>query len=140
MMRCAEPKLWPRIPYPHSGHSARFDALKTAYGGFCCKSPLRLGANDDSVIVMRRIMGDQGQLFYCFRLEEMVPADQLVREIAACSTCLGFTANWGLTTRRSAGHRSMLMIRMLMVGYVVNTVLGFTTRRRSLSPSEIQSG
>jgi len=31
MMRCAEPKLWPRIPYPHSGRSGRFDALKTAY-------------------------------------------------------------------------------------------------------------
>ena len=31
---------------------------------------------------MGRLNGDQGQLFYCFRLEEMVPDDHLVREIA----------------------------------------------------------
>jgi transposase len=32
--------------------------------------------------MMGRLNGDQGQLLYCFRLEEMVPADHLVREIA----------------------------------------------------------
>jgi len=32
--------------------------------------------------MMGRLNRDQGQLFYCFNLEEVVPADHLVRAIA----------------------------------------------------------
>jgi hypothetical protein len=54
--------------------------------------------------MMGRLNGDRGELFYCFRLEEMVPADQLVREIAGV---LDLTWVHGeLTPYYSAGHRS----------------------------------
>jgi hypothetical protein len=33
--------------------------------------------------MMGRLQGDQGQLFYSFRLEEVVPSDHLARAIAA---------------------------------------------------------
>jgi hypothetical protein len=33
--------------------------------------------------MMGRLKGDQGQLFYEFHLDEVVPADHLVREIDA---------------------------------------------------------
>src|SRR5215472_7326014 len=96
---------------------------------FCCKSPLRRRANDDSVIVMRsvrgrammgRLNGDQGQLLYCFRLEEMVPADHLVREIAGVldlSWVHGELAPYYSPLGRPSID-PVLMIRMLIVGYV----------------------
>src|SRR5215471_4643836 len=100
-----------------------------ASGRFCCKSALRRRANDDSVIVMRsvrgrammgRLNGDQGQLFYCFRLEEMVPADHLVREIAGVldlSWVHGELAPYYSPLGRPSIDPE-LMIRMLIVGYV----------------------
>src|SRR5215472_17966272 len=96
---------------------------------FCCKSPLRRRANDDSVIVMRsvrgrammgRLNGDQGELLYCFRLEEMVPADHLVREIAGVldlSWVHGELAPYYSPLGRPSID-PVLMIRMLIVGYV----------------------
>ena len=57
----------------------------------CCKSRLPLTPNNDSVCapygatglaMMRRHKNEQAQLFYSFRLDEVVPDDHLVREIA----------------------------------------------------------
>jgi transposase len=70
--------------------------------------------------MMGRLNGDQGQLLYCFRLEEMVPADHLVREIAGV-----LDLSW--VHGELAPHYSplgrpsidpVLMIRMLIIGYV----------------------
>ena len=56
--------------------------------------------------MMGRLNGNQGQLFYAFCLEEMVPADHLVREIAGVLDLSWVHGELGLTTRRSAGHQS----------------------------------
>ena len=58
---------------------------------FRCKSRLLLAPNTDSVFaprlrglaMMGRLNGDQSQLFYEFHLDEVVPADHLVRQIDA---------------------------------------------------------
>jgi len=70
--------------------------------------------------MMGRLSQDQGQLFYSFNLEEAVPGDHLVREIAAV-----LDLNWvhGELAPHypSIGRPSIdpvLMIRMLIVGYV----------------------
>jgi transposase len=70
--------------------------------------------------MMGRLKRDQGQLFYCFNLEEVVPRDHQVRRIAEV-----FDVSWVHT--ELAPHYSpigrpsidpVLMIRMLIVGYV----------------------
>src|SRR5260370_29229302 len=59
---------------------------------FCCKSPLRRAANNDSILLtqiaagqamMGRLKGEQAQLFYQFELDDAVPEDHLVRKIDA---------------------------------------------------------
>src|SRR5262249_7133974 len=101
---------------------------RSASSRFCCKSPLRGRANDDSVIVMRsvrgrammgRLNGDQGQLLYCFRLEEMVPADHLV-EIAAVLdlSCVHGELAPHYSPLGRPSIDPVLMIRMLIIGYV----------------------
>src|SRR6202049_4674680 len=70
--------------------------------------------------MMGRLNRDQGQLFYSFRLEEVVPDDHLVRDIAGI-----LDLDW--VRAELAPHYSpigrpsidpVLMIRMLIVGYV----------------------
>ena len=70
--------------------------------------------------MMGQLNRDQGQLFYCFNLEEVVPGDHLVRAIAAV-----LDLSW--VRAELAAHYSpmgrpsidpLLMIRMLIVVYV----------------------
>jgi transposase len=70
--------------------------------------------------MMGRLNHDQRQLFYSFNLEEVVPNDHLVRQIAAV-----LDLSWAYSELQSfypkIGRPSIdpvLMIRMLVVGYV----------------------
>jgi Transposase domain (DUF772) len=70
--------------------------------------------------MMGRLNHDQGQLFYSFSLEEAVPADHLVREIAAVLDLAWVRAELA-PYYSSTGRPSIdpeLMIRMLIIGYV----------------------
>ena len=67
-----------------------------------------------------RLNHDQGQLFYSFRLEQVVPEDHLVRKIAAFVD-LAWVRKELAPYYSSTGRPSIdpeLMIRMLIVGYV----------------------
>ena len=70
--------------------------------------------------MMGRLNRDQGQLFYCFDLEEAVPEDHQVRRIAEVLDLSWVRAE--LAPRYSPVGRPsidpVLMIRMLIVGYV----------------------
>ncbi|HKD59189.1 MAG TPA: transposase [Terracidiphilus sp.] len=77
--------------------------------------------------MMGQFNRDQGQLFYCFNLEEVVPGDHLVRAIAAVLDLSWVRAE--LAPHYSPMGRPyspmgrpsidpLLMIRMLIVGYV----------------------
>ena len=70
--------------------------------------------------MMGRLNRDQGQLFYCFDLEEAVPEDHQVRRIAEVLDLSWVRAE--LAPRYSSVGRPsidpVLMIRMLIVGYV----------------------
>jgi transposase len=70
--------------------------------------------------MMGRLDHDQGQLFYSFCLEEAVPDDHLVREIAAVLDLSWVHAelapHYSSTGRPSVDPE--LMIRMLIIGYV----------------------
>src|SRR5262247_3735132 len=70
--------------------------------------------------MMGRLNGDQSQLFYEFRLDDVVPADHLVREIDAVLDLSWVHAELA-PHYPSIGRPSIdpvLMIRMLIVGYV----------------------
>ena len=70
--------------------------------------------------MMGRQRNDQGQLFYSFCLEEVVPDDHQVREIAAVLDLSWVHAELA-PYYPSIGRPSIdpvLMIRMLIVGYV----------------------
>ncbi len=70
--------------------------------------------------MMGRLNHDQGQLFYSFSLEEAVPDDHLVREIAAVLDLAWVRAELA-PYYSSTGRPSIdpeLMIRMLIIGYV----------------------
>jgi transposase len=84
--------------------------------------------------MMGRLRHDQGQLFYSFCLEEVVPSDHRVREIASA-----LDLSW--VHAELAPHYShlgrpsidpVLMIRMLIVGYV------FAVRSERLLCREVQ--
>jgi transposase len=70
--------------------------------------------------MMGRLNHDQGQLFYSFSLEETVPDDHLVREIAAVLDLSWVHAelapHYSHTGRPSIDPQ--LMLRMLILGYV----------------------
>src|SRR5215468_3703020 len=70
--------------------------------------------------MMGRLKQDQGQFFYSFCLDEVVPADHRVREIAGVLDLSWVHAELG--PHYSASGRPsidpVLMIRMLIVGYV----------------------
>jgi transposase len=70
--------------------------------------------------MMGRLNRDQGQLFYCFNLEEAVPEDHQARRIAEVLDLSWVRAE--LAPRYSPIGRPsidpVLMIRMLIVGYV----------------------
>src|SRR6266702_3020757 len=71
-------------------------------------------------VMMGRLSRDQGQLFYAFRLDEVVPADHRVREIAAVLDLSWVHAELA-PYYSPLGRPSIdpvLMIRMLIVGYV----------------------
>jgi transposase len=85
-------------------------------------------------VMMGRLNRDQGQLFYCFRLEEAVPDDHLARGIAAM-----LDLSWARAELApyypSIGRPSIdpvLMIRMLIIGYV------FAVRSERLLCREVQ--
>ena len=70
--------------------------------------------------MMGRLKGDQGQLFYSFRLDEVVPADHPVREIDTVLDLSWVHAELA-PHYPPIGRPSIdpeLMIRMLIVGYV----------------------
>ncbi len=70
--------------------------------------------------MMGRREGNQGQLFYEFRLEDVVPEDHLARKIAAVLDLSWVHAELA-SQYSSIGRPSIdpeLMIRMLIVGYV----------------------
>src|SRR5437660_12041944 len=70
--------------------------------------------------MMGRSGRDQGQLFYSFNLEEVVPDDHLVRAIAGVLDLswvrAELAAHYSHTGRPSIDPE--LMIRMLIIGYV----------------------
>lgn len=70
--------------------------------------------------MMGRLNRDQGQLFYEFRLDEVVPEDHLVRNISAVLDLSWVHAQlapfYSRTGRPSVDP--VLMIRMLIIGYV----------------------
>src|SRR5204862_6836726 len=71
--------------------------------------------------MMGRLNRDQGQLFYSFCLDEVVPADHRVREIAAVLDLSWVNAELA-PYYSPIGRPSIdpvLMIRMLIVGYVL---------------------
>ena len=77
--------------------------------------------------MMGRLNHDQGQLFYSFCLDEVVPSDHRVRDIAAVldlSWVQGELAPYYSNLGRPSID-PVLMIRMLILGYV------FTIRRRT---------
>ena len=70
--------------------------------------------------MMGRLKHDQGQLFYSFCLEDVVPSDHRVREIAAVldlSWVHGELAPYYSNLGRPSID-PVLMIRMLILGYV----------------------
>ena len=70
--------------------------------------------------MMGRLTGGQGQLFYEFHLDDVVPADHLVRRIDAVLD-LGWIHQELAPFYSNTGRPSIdpeLMIRMLLVGYV----------------------
>ena len=70
--------------------------------------------------MMGRLNHDQGELFYSFCLEEVVPDDHLVRKIAAVLD-LSWVHGQLATHYPNNGRPSIdpeLMIRMLIIGYV----------------------
>ena len=71
--------------------------------------------------MMGRLKHDQGQLFYSFCLEDVVPSDHRVREIAAVldlSWVHGELAPYYSNLGRPSID-PVLMIRMLILGYVL---------------------
>jgi transposase len=100
-------------------------------------------ANNDSVLarlerrglaMMGRLKGDQSQLFYSFCLDEVVPPDHRVREIAAVLDLSWVHAELA-PYYPSIGRPSLdpvLMIRMLILGYV------FAIRSERLLCREVQ--
>jgi transposase len=84
--------------------------------------------------MMGRLNHDQAQLFYSFCLEEFVPDDHLIREIAAVLDLSWVDAELA-PYYSSTGRPSIdpvLMIRMLIVGYV------FALRSERLLCREVQ--
>ena len=70
--------------------------------------------------MMARMMGDQSQLFYEFRLDDVVPDDHLVRDISAVLDLSWVHAELAPYYPK-IGRPSIdpvLMIRMLIIGYV----------------------
>jgi hypothetical protein len=55
--------------------------------------------------MMGRLNRDQGQLFYCFNLEEAVPEDHQVRGLRKFWTFRGSMGSWRRTILGSAGLR-----------------------------------
>ena len=84
--------------------------------------------------MMGQLKHEQEQLFYAFRLDEVVPGDHLVREIAAVLDLTWVRAELA-SYYSPLGRPSIdpvLMIRMLIVGYV------FAIRSERLLCREVQ--
>jgi len=90
--------------------------------------------------MMGRHNRDQGQLFYSFDLDAVVPGDHLVREIAAVLD-LTWVYDELAPHYPSIGRPSIdpvLMIRMLIIGYVFAIVRNepCAVRFRSIWPTD----
>src|SRR3989440_9934995 len=110
------------------GHLPRSELCR-----FCCKSRCKSrcwlprgvirSLRCDSLrrrAMMGRLNHDQGQLFYSFSLDEVVPDDHLVRKIAAVLDLSWVRAELAPHYPNN-GRPSIdpeLMIRMLIIGYV----------------------
>jgi hypothetical protein len=57
--------------------------------------------------MMGRLKRDQGQFFYSFCLDEVVPDDHRVREIGGELDLRGCMRSWRAVTRRWAARRSI---------------------------------
>src|ERR1700758_5679287 len=83
------------------------------------EAPRGLAAGDSAM--MGRQDRDQGQLFYEFSLDEMIPTDHLLRRINVFATAVLSDLHQQLKGFYSDIGRSSvdpeLMIRMLLVGY-----------------------
>ena len=100
---------------------------RAAIGRFCCRSRLPGSANGNSLVLRRTSAGASddgtaqsgpGRLFYSFCLDEVVPDDHLVRQIAAV-----LDLSWVHAELRPYYSRigrpsidPVLMIRMLIIG------------------------
>lgn len=94
-----------------SRHFAATQYLGSAFGGLCCKTPW---------LMMGRRQGKQGQFYYSFDLDKVVPPDHLVRHIDGVLD-LGWVHKELAAYYSHTGRRSIdpvLMIRMLIVSYV----------------------
>jgi hypothetical protein len=101
----------------------------SASGRFCCKRELKVFWVSDSVVAMRFATGADhdgaaqsrpGQLFYSFSLDDAVPDDHPVREIAAVLDLSWVHAELA-PYYPQFGRPSIdpvLMIRMLIIGYL----------------------
>jgi hypothetical protein len=65
---------------------------------------IRTAIRGERSMMGRRERG-QGQFFYAFDLDKVVPADHLVREIDAFSILIGCTRSLRPTTRTQVGLR-----------------------------------
>src|SRR6516165_9036845 len=88
--------------------------------------------------MMGRLNHDQEQFFYSFRLDEAVPGDHPVREIAAVLDLSWVHSELARYYSR-LGRPSIdpaLMIRMLIVGYVFGIRSESATQERSSNMQE----
>src|SRR3984885_12745194 len=116
-------RMWPRALILDCPLNGRYR------GGCVAKLLLRRLTNDDCVglrrhrrerLMMGRREGGQGQFFYSFKLDEVVPAAHLVRQIDGVLD-LGWVHKELAPYYSHTGRPSIdpvLMIRMLIVGYV----------------------
>ena len=113
--------------------------------GGVAKLSLRPRANRDSVglrSMMGRREGGQGQFFYAFDLDKVVPPDHLVRQIDSVID-LSWVHKELAPYYSDTGRPSIdpgLMIRMLIVGYVCLQSAqsdGFALRCRSIWPTVV---
>src|SRR6516164_7540651 len=88
--------------------------------------------------MLGRSSRDQGQLFYSFNLEEVVPDDHLVRAIADVLdlSCVRAELAPHYSTLGRPSSDPVLMLRMLVVGYVfaIRSERASTARCRSTLP------
>jgi hypothetical protein len=108
--------LWPPIDDHHQPNPRRqmADTLQKSVDGLCGQDSLRRRA------MMGRLKQGQGQFFYSFWLDEVIPHDRRIREIAGVLDLSWVHAELGPYYSQPARPSidPVLVIRMLIVGYV----------------------